>query len=105
QDSLHQEAAANLIAWLMEPPRNAAWNASLNLLPTRREALALLNNDDPYMSFLHWQLESARFRPHAPAYHTIAQALQTAVREVLSGEASPEESARRALKAVGQTPG
>lgn len=101
QDRPHQEAAALLIAWLLDPPRAAAWNTSAGYLPTRREALTYLEDGTPYISFLHWQLESAHYHPTAASYEAIAQALQSAVREALSGTATPEESAQRVLKALG----
>jgi len=103
QDQPHQQAAARLLTWLMDPPRNAAWSLSAVLLPARREALAFLGNEDPYYPFLHWQLESAHFHPTSPSYEAIAQALQNAVREVLSGTATPEEAARQVLKTLGQS--
>ncbi|MBC7224077.1 MAG: extracellular solute-binding protein, partial [Anaerolineae bacterium] len=101
QDQPHQEAAVQLLAWLLDPPRNAAWNVSAGYLPTRRGAITLLDQADPYVPFLHWQLESAHHHPTAASYDDIAQALQAAVREVLSGTATPEESAQRTLKALG----
>ncbi|MGQ9584167.1 MAG: extracellular solute-binding protein [Anaerolineae bacterium] len=105
QDRPHQEAAARLVTWLMEPSRTAAWNLKVGLLPTRREAMTFLGTGDPYISFLHWQLESARFHPTAPSYGAIGQALQNAVHDVLSGAATPEDAAHRVLKALGQPTG
>ncbi|MGC8837720.1 MAG: extracellular solute-binding protein [Anaerolineae bacterium] len=101
QDRPHQEAAALLIAWLLDPPRLAAWSVSAGYLPTRREALTYLEDGTPYIPFLHWQLESAHYHPTAASYEAIAQALQSAVREVLSGTSTPDESAQRVLKALG----
>ena len=101
QDRPHQEAAALLIAWLLDPPRLAAWNTSAGYLPTRREAMTYLEDGTSYIPFLHWQLESAQYHPTAASYEAVAQALQSAVREVLSGTATPEESAQRVLKALG----
>lgn len=101
QDRPHQEAVALLMTWLLDPSRTAAWNLSAGYLPTRREALTYLEDGTPYIPFLHWQLESAQYHPTAASYEAIAQALQSAVREVLSGTATPEESAQRVLRALG----
>lgn len=99
RDPRRQAAAAKFIEWLMAPQNLAPWSQATNHLPTRRSALALAAEDD-YTTFLNEQLERAHFRPSLPAYGTIAQALQEAVQEVLTGEATPEEAAAEVMAAI-----
>jgi multiple sugar transport system substrate-binding protein len=105
QDSLHQEAAARVLDWLMEPGAQAELTLAAGLLPTRREAVTMLGSEDAYFPFLHWQLEAAQSRPGNPAFAAITEALQKAVQDVLAGSASPEDAAQSVLETVGQPTG
>lgn len=102
EDPVRRAAAAQLIEWLMKPENNAAWNLAAGHLPTRRSALEKWRPGDEYTSFIRGQLDVAFFRPSTPAYHKIAEALQEALRDVLSGRASPEEAAQWAVYLASQ---
>ena len=84
----------------MAPETNAAWNAATHYLPTRQSALALWDQGDSYVPFIHQQLLAAQPRPLGPNYTQVAAALQEAVENVLSGAATPEEAAAEAIKSA-----
>ncbi len=88
-DPLRQTAAARLIEWLMAPQNLAEWSVTTSHLPTRATALRLTDWPEDYTDFLATQLENAFFRPSTPDFDRIAQALQGAVEDVLTGERTP----------------
>jgi len=94
-----QEAAAEFIKWLLDPANNSRWAWKAYCVPVRREALQ--GEDDPYIPFLRWQLESARPVPNVTEFPAIAKAMQKALDAVLAGEASPEEAAKKAKESLG----
>lgn len=95
-DPERQAAAARLIETLLESGFNSAWAKAANRLPTRRSALDLWDQDDPYVSFLRWQLEAAVNHPSGPGYLEAAPILAQAQRDVLSGALSAQEATERA---------
>ena len=100
KDSARRDLAARLIEWLLEPENSAAWSRAAGHLPTRRAAFELWGTADPYIAFLKGQLEAAHVRPSRPGWDEILAALQKAVRDVLTGQASPKEAAASALAAL-----
>jgi sn-glycerol 3-phosphate transport system substrate-binding protein len=100
-DPQRQAAAARFIKWLMSPQNLAEWSLATNHLPTLRSALPLVAWPRSYTDFLETQLESAFFRPSTPEFARIAQALQRAVQDVLTGERSPREATSAAMSALG----
>jgi len=101
KDPGRQAAAAKFIEWLLAPEHSAAWTRAAGRLPTRRAALNAWGTEDDYYTFLRWQLEAAFYRPSGPDYMETAQRLQQAVRDVLTGAATPEEAVKRALGTAG----
>ncbi len=91
-----QAAAARFIEWLLDPKNTAAWNQGANHLPTRRSAFALQVADN-YTAFLREQLEGAHFRPSPLAY---SEALQRAIQDVLTGNATPKEAAAEVIAEI-----
>ncbi len=102
EDSARQAAAAQFIEWLLEPENNADWNLAAGHLPTRQTAFEHLSSADPYFPFVRQQLENVYPRPTASVYEKTGRALQKAVQDVLTGEASPQEAADAAITAVGK---
>lgn len=96
-----QRAAVQFVEWLLDPTNNAAWTMAARRLPARRSALAAWDGDDEYVEFLTGQLEAATFRPSGAGYVEIARLMHQAVRDVLTGVASPEEAAAAAVQALG----
>ena len=64
-DPQRQRAAADLIAWLLQPENASAWSAASGWLPTSPDAVQLLD-DSPYRDFLDTELAAARALPAGP---------------------------------------
>jgi multiple sugar transport system substrate-binding protein/arabinogalactan oligomer/maltooligosaccharide transport system substrate-binding protein len=91
QEPARQTQAAGLIAWLLRPEHAGEWTLASGRLPTRRAALALWDAQDSYVPFVRQQLEVALPRPHDEQFATLSRALQWAERQILSGNAPPEQ--------------
>jgi multiple sugar transport system substrate-binding protein len=89
--------AAQLIEWLMGPEHLGPWTQAAGQLPTRRAALDLWP-DDPYRDFLRSSLEQALHLPSVVGYDRLSRVMQRAVEEVLTGVATPEDAAARAVQ-------
>lgn len=100
QEPARQAAAASFIRWLTMPENLAKWAQSANHLPTHRSAFHLQGMTGQYMAFLESQLEAAYPPPSLRGYEKIGQALQTAVEQVLSRRATPDEAARQAAASL-----
>jgi len=96
-DPARQAAAVELIVQLMRPEANAAWNRAAAYLPTRMAALADWQPDSSYGQFIDQQLQAARPRPVLANYTQVLASLQEAVVAVLSGSATPEQAAAKAI--------
>jgi multiple sugar transport system substrate-binding protein len=96
-DPGRQAAAVGFMTQWLSPQTNASWNLAAAYLPTRQAALANWDPEDSYTQFLGQQLEAARPRPVVNNYARAAAALQSAVEEILTGAATPEEAAARAI--------
>jgi ABC-type glycerol-3-phosphate transport system substrate-binding protein len=97
-DPARQELAIELMSDLVSPEINVAWNLAADYLPTRQSALGSLDPADSYLRFVDQQLQAARPRPRIANYAQVAVLLQTAVEDVVTGAASPEEAAARAIE-------
>lgn len=97
-DPVRQSAAEAFMTQLMDPETNAAWGRANDYLPTRQAALVHWDTGDSYTPFIHQQLQMARPRPAIPNYARTGAALQQAVEDVLTGVATPEEAAARAIE-------
>jgi ABC-type glycerol-3-phosphate transport system substrate-binding protein len=92
-DPARQSLAIDLISHLVSSEANAAWNQAANYLPTRQSALGSLDQVDSYTRFIDQQLQAARPRPRISNYAQVAALLQTAVEDVITDVATPEEAA------------
>jgi multiple sugar transport system substrate-binding protein len=99
-EPVRQSVAAAFMTQLMIPETNAAWNRAAGYLPTRQAALVHWDAGDSYTPFIHQQLQMAQPRPAIPNYARIGAALQQAVEDVLTGVATPEEAAAKALESA-----
>jgi len=97
-DPARQSAALDFMLRILSPEVNAAWNQAAGYLPTRQSAVALWDQEDSYVPFMHQQLLAATNRPVASNYTQMAAALQEAVESVLTGAATPEEAAAQAVE-------
>jgi maltose-binding protein MalE len=69
-------------------------------LPTRQAALVHWDAGDSYTPFIHQQMQMAQPRPAIPNYTKVGDALQQAVEAVLTGAATPEEAAAKAIESA-----
>lgn len=95
-DPERQAAAVRLVESLLDAELNSQWAQASNRLPARRTALSMWDQQDPYTSFLHWQLEAAAVRPSGSSYLEAARIMSEAQRSVLNGTASAQEATEQA---------
>ena len=98
EDPARQEAAAGFVSWLLSSENNARWAWDAGCLPVRRDAFA--GEEDPYIPFLRWQLESAWPAPGGAEFEKVATAMQGALDKVLADEATPESAAAEAVQSL-----
>lgn len=99
QDPERQEAALELIDYLMEPVNQGDYALSANFVPSQRTALAVWGND-PYVAFADELLENADPMPEEDLLRPVSGALQDAVEAVLLGEVQSTQAATQAAEAV-----
>ena len=97
-DAGRQALAAALIETLLEPETLSTWSQAAHQLPTRRTALALWPADN-YTAFADEALASAMTPPPLAADPAFANAVNTAVIDVLSGASDANAATRAAVSA------
>lgn len=102
QNPERQQIAAAVIEHMMRSEHLSTWCAVAHSLPTRRSALLQVTADADYAAFLQRLLEVAYPAPAHPEYPTLSRALQTALHEVLTGKATPEEATAKVLQGLGK---
>jgi ABC-type glycerol-3-phosphate transport system substrate-binding protein len=100
-DPARQALAAELIQTLIAPDALAAWADRSQLLPARREAMALLAEEDDYYWFANEELERAQAMPISESSRQLA-VIGDAVFQVLTSDASPEAIAEQAVLSLRQ---
>ncbi|GAB4569956.1 MAG: hypothetical protein Kow0047_23390 [Anaerolineae bacterium] len=92
-DPERQRMALEFIRYLTTAERMAAWTAASHYLPARRSAFKFYRapKEDGYPAFAASLLEAAVALPPGELPATLSRPLQTAVRQVLRGDAIPEE--------------
>ncbi len=96
-DPRRQAAAAEFVKWFFTPENLTAWAQASGHLPPSRSALRLAIEDTAYRVFVRHQMEAAYFRP---SNEEIAAALQQAVVDVLSGNATPQEATDQVMQTL-----
>ena len=92
--------AVALIEHLTQPDRLAAWTQARGILPARLDALEEWNQPGSYVIFARGELSRASPPPSPAALEAISPAFLTAIRDVLTGRASPSAAAATAVEAV-----
>jgi ABC-type glycerol-3-phosphate transport system substrate-binding protein len=95
-DPERQRAAADLIAWLLQPENAGAWSLAAGWLPASPEALDQWGRVS-YYEFLDTQLRVATSHPIGEGNAQNAARLQSAILAVLQDGLSPAEAAQAAL--------
>ncbi|MFQ5886294.1 MAG: extracellular solute-binding protein [Anaerolineae bacterium] len=96
-DPRRQGAAAEFVKWFLAPENLTAWAQASGHLPTSRSALRLAIEDTTYRVFVRRQMEAAYFRLWN---EEIATALQQAIVDVLSGNATPQEATEQVIQTL-----
>jgi ABC-type glycerol-3-phosphate transport system substrate-binding protein len=97
-DPARQQAAADLIAWLVSPDNLGAWSSESLTLPGRRAAFAGWP-EDAYARFVREELERAGPFPSS-ASATYMETLEDAAFDVISLESVPADAAAQAAASV-----
>lgn len=97
-DAVRQSLAMEFMSQLMSPEVVGAWNLAASYLPTRQAALNTWDEEDSYTRFASQLLQTAQPRPRMANYTQVAAALQKAIEDVITGAATPEEAAARAIE-------
>lgn len=96
-DPRRQAAAAEFVNRFLTLDTLTAWAQASGHLPTSRSTLRFAIEDAGYRVFVRRQMEAAYFRP---SNEEITTALQQAVVEVLSGNATPKEAADQVVQTL-----
>jgi multiple sugar transport system substrate-binding protein len=102
-DPIRQNAALKFIESFMQTEENAAWAVHSAAIPTRQSAFDQVAGDDPYWQFLRSYLETAQPPPSFAGYDQLSRILFVAIKQVISGEATPDEAIDTAIQALEQT--
>jgi ABC-type glycerol-3-phosphate transport system substrate-binding protein len=97
-DPVRQEAAAQLISWLLEAPHAGAAAAAVNWLPTSPGALAIWP-PSPYTEFLDELLATASPLPAGKGYPQIAARIHQAIISVIEDDTRVDAAIEEALQA------
>lgn len=100
RDPKRQEAAMELLAWILAPEAYGPWTQSLGYLPATRSGLASWAIDEPSRAVLDALLEGAQAVPPQPIRDAVGRPLQEAVEAVLTGQRTPAEAAQKAVEAL-----
>ncbi len=102
RDPRRRVAAMKFIATLLSPDRSGAWTQAAKVLPGRVSALAQWDQTNPYTRFIGDQLQRAIAAPSTSIMKVVGPALRTAIDDVLSNRATPDDAAKAAVAAVTQ---
>jgi ABC-type glycerol-3-phosphate transport system substrate-binding protein len=100
-DPVRQASTMQLMTWLTSAENMGEWSDVSKIVPSRRSALTVWNQDDDYVKFLQDQLEFARAYPGG-ANSAVMSALSEAVFNVMSMTKSPRTAAEEAAAALNQ---
>ncbi len=98
-DPARQEVAYDLLVDLVAPSNQGQWSQDSDILPARRDALAMWTENESYVGFMQQELERAKPLPVATT-SKIMTVLGDAVFEVVSGSKLAEEAAEDAVAAL-----
>ncbi|HJW84569.1 MAG TPA: extracellular solute-binding protein, partial [Anaerolineae bacterium] len=100
RDPRRQALAVALIKLLGRAENAAAWTQAGHILPASTAALALWDAGEGYTAFVRGELNRALPPPSPAALDAVSPAFLSAVRDVLTGRATPQAAAEAAVEAV-----
>lgn len=105
-DDAKVEAAADFLAWFLEPEQVTSWSETTGMLPvtnsvaTGEDYLAWVDENQPRLRPYVEQMADAHARPNTPLYPAISFAFAQELERAFAGEVSPQEALDNAEKAV-----
>ena len=105
-DEAKVNAAAEFLAWFLEPEQVTSWSETTGMLPvtnsvaTGDDYLAWVNDTEPRLLPFVEQMADAHARPNTPLYPKISFAFAQEIEKALAGEVSAQEALDNAEKAV-----
>lgn len=105
-DDEHAQAAADFLAWFLEPEQVESWSETTGMLPvtnsvaTGADYLAWVDDNQPRLLPYVEQMADARARPNTPLYPAISFAFAQQLELAFAGEVSAQEALDNAEKAV-----
>lgn len=99
-------AAADFLAWFLEPEQVLAWSEATGMLPvtnsvaTSDDYLAWVDDNQPRLRPYVEQMADAHARPNTPLYPAISLAFAQQIEKALTGDVSVEDALANAEQAV-----
>ncbi|CAN5226736.1 ABC transporter substrate-binding protein [soil metagenome] len=100
------EAAADFLAWFLEPEQVLSWSEATGMLPvtnsiaTSDEYLTWVDENQPRLRPYVEQMADAHARPNTPLYPAISLAFAKEIEKALTGDVSVDDALANAEKAV-----
>lgn len=105
-DEARTQAAADFLAWFLEPEQVTSWSETTGMLPvtnavaTSEDYLGWVDENQPRLRPYVEQMADARARPNTPLYPAISFAFAQELERAFAGEVSAQEALDNAEKAV-----
>jgi ABC-type glycerol-3-phosphate transport system substrate-binding protein len=99
-DPERQQAALELLGFLLDPVNQGTYTRAAAWLPSRPAALAVWGDTDRYLAFAEMALDAATVQPEATLLSPVGPAIQDAVEAVLLNNVLPVQAANDAALAV-----
>lgn len=107
-DEASTKAAADFLAWFLQPAQVTAWSEKTGMLPvttsvaTSADYLGWVDKEQPLLRPYVEQMADAHARPNTPLYPAISLAFAQQIEKALAGEVGVDEALANAEKAVNQ---
>ncbi len=102
RDATKQDAAAQYLAWMIDPAHMGEWANAARMIPASKGAFAQAIEPSAYADLLWKLFQDALVAPTFSQQAPYADAWQSAVEAVLNGELAPDDAAFRAAQSVTQ---
>jgi multiple sugar transport system substrate-binding protein len=107
-DDASTKAAADFLAWFLEPEQVTSWSEATGMLPvtdsvaTSADYLSWVDEEQPLLRPYVEQMADAHARPNTPLYPAISLAFAQQIEKALAGEVGVDEALTNAEEAVNQ---
>lgn len=101
-DAAKQNAAAQYLAWMIDPARMGEWSNAARFIPASKSAFAQSIASSAYADVLWKFFSDALVAPSFSQQVPYGDAWHDAVQAVLNGQLAPDDAAFRALQAITQ---